>query len=196
MPANPNIFQTSLMQLGQYFAAQKAAQDAAPAPFTMGSGGTMPQGTQLQIPTDQFNIPGMNPSSLSGTNPTPAAVSTPNYAQAIRGAQLNSQGPAQTGAAPSYDVAADPDPDWLYTGQQSAAGPTGAGGVADSAAGAGGMSVGAQNSLMSAMAGIGQSISNAGKTIAGVNTMPSIISGGPIPSINQVVPTLIGRRAS
>ena len=196
MPANNNIFQNSLMQLGQYLAAQQAAQSAAPAPFTMGSGGTMPQGTQLQIPTDQFNIPGMNPSSLSGTNPTPAAVSTPNYAQAIRSAQLNSQVPAQTGAAPSYDVAADPDPDWLYTGQESAAGPTGAGGVADSAGGAAAGAGGGSMALMNAMAGIGQSISNAGKTIAGVQTMPSIISGGQIPSINQVVPTLIGRRAS
>ena len=40
--------------------------------------------------------------------------------------------------APSYDVASDPDPDWQYTGQESAAGATGAGGGA-----AGGVAAGA-----------------------------------------------------
>jgi len=61
--------------------------------------------------------------------------------------------PSQTpSVAPSYDMPSDPDPDWQYTGQQSMAGPTGAGaGGPSAAAGAAGVAGGLASGLNSAM---------------------------------------------
>jgi hypothetical protein len=54
--------------------------------------------------------------------------------------------------APSYDVASDPDPDWQYTGQESAAGATGAGGgAASGVAGAAGVASGLISGLQKAV---------------------------------------------
>ena len=61
--------------------------------------------------------------------------------------------------APSYDVASDPDPDWQYTGQESAAGATGAGGGgASAAAGAAGVASGITSALQTAVDAYAKSI--------------------------------------
>jgi len=70
--------------------------------------------------------------------------------------------PSQTpSVAPSYDMPSDPDPDWQYTGAQSAAGPTGAGGgTANAVAGGADIASGLMSGLQKAADTYAKSIGN------------------------------------
>jgi len=64
--------------------------------------------------------------------------------------------------------------------------------------GGGGGGFGSGQPTSNAMSGItsalSKGLSSAAGSIAGVNTMPNPVEGGPIPGVNQQAPTLVGRR--
>jgi hypothetical protein len=200
---NNNVFLQSLQQLGQYLQQQNANTGSG---LNLGSGaqpggisafgGQQPSKIVTQV---HFQQPD---SSTDQENAQPAVTSAPPAPQVASFAppQGSAQGIAQPNAVnvPSPKATtppqsgagggtgADPDPDSDYI--------EGAGSGAGKPSSGPGSGVPTSNAISGVTSAIAQGISDAGKAIGAVKTMPTPIQSGPFPGINQQAPTLIGRR--
>jgi hypothetical protein len=194
-----NVFSSSLYQLGQYLLnnPQGAGQQPGQA-GPQGLPGNMPQKIDTTwtygAPTNAAAIP-------TNVAPPPPQQTTTAQAGAVPTSTESFAQPNLPGAQ------APPTPQGVQQPSQGGGG-GGMGGRGGAGGGAGGTTTGGffgggsqnpQNQQMgSALSGItsalSSGLSNAASAIGNVKTMPNIVQGGPIPSINQQAPTLVGRR--
>lgn len=208
--ADGNIFTNSLSQLGAWLQSQMAQNQGLGANVPTSQG-------QITQPAGPAPLTTAVPAPVAAPAPapvTPAPVAAPQVVQPSAPLQVGPPPPAvstgtgggQPGGAAAVTAAGQPSfPTPGGNAVQAKANPpaaaaAGAGGGRGAGAGtAGAGTAQTPNQQMgsgfgSAMQGISDALSKAGASIAATPTMPTPINMGPFPQINQVTPTLIGRR--
>jgi hypothetical protein len=213
MDGTGNVFSNSLATLGQWL-LNNPQGTGLPQGLTGGTPGATtspnaPGGMPTRVPTSwQGGQPGAPQDTVQ--------VSTEQFAQPnLPGAQRapfqNQASSAGGGGGGGTSGSGQPYTPQGGDGAMNLSGYSGGGGatvgdfMAGNAAGPGAQDLGtlggagggqnpAQGAVSSAFSGISSALSKAGQSIAGVNTMPSIVQGGSIPSIQQQPAELQGRR--
>jgi hypothetical protein len=176
-----NVFSDSLATLGHWLLTnQGGAQSASGMPdarLSMATSSfTPPQGTAQAVPAQQTPLP------VGGQQ------QQPSYSPQGRGGYAPQAGAGGTIDLGTYDPNAP-------VGAMDLSGYSGGGGqtVGDIAGGAGSGKP-TSNAISGISSALSKGLQEAGSAIANVKTMPTPIQSGPFPSINQITPTLIGRR--
>jgi len=187
-----NVFSNSLYSLGQWLLNNpQGTGQQAPS-------GATPAGTQTPQKINTTWTYGSPPSPAAiptNVQPPPPEQTTTAQAAAVPNQPTQFQQPNLPGAeAVPYKNQAPSSLGGGGGGGESLAGLAGSGAAGamqgKQAGGPGGVAGGVQGAL----GGISKALEQAGTAIGNVNTMPQIIQGGQIPSLNQQAPTLIGRR--
>jgi len=173
-----NVFSNSLYQLGQYLMNN-------------------PQGTGQQNPGGPVGLPQKIDTTWTYGSPGNAAVPTnvapPPPEQTTTALARGVPNQPEQFAQPNLPGAQKVPYQNMQVPDMSSGGAGGAGGAGGRAGGPG-TGAPTQNAISGITGALSKGFSNAASAIAGVNTMPDVIQGGAIPSIQQQAMTLVGRR--